>query len=120
MRTWQDAYAHVFPPERLAELAVETREAGWREQLRAQGERAATFVAESDAAIVGFASVGPCRDADAGETTGELYAIYVLRSEWGRGTGRALMEASFGALREAGFREATLWVLGENPRTRPF
>jgi GNAT superfamily N-acetyltransferase len=69
---------------------------------------------------VGFVSVGRGSDPDAGEDTGELFAIYVRRPEWGRGTGRALMDAALAALREHGFRDATLWVLEDNPRTRRF
>lgn len=41
-------------------------------------------------------------------------------SYWGRGVGRALMVAAARTMRAQGFREATLWVLATNARTRRF
>jgi L-amino acid N-acyltransferase YncA len=115
IRTWQDAYRHVFPGEALDALSVDERAAGWK-RVFADG-RQRVFVALRDGQIVGFVSVGPSRDADA---AGELYAIYVLEDEWGRGAGPLLMEAGLGGLREAGYSDAILWVLEDNPRTRRF
>lgn len=45
---------------------------------------------------------------------GEIASFYVLPGAWGRGIGRAPMTASVGALRTAGFRSASLWVLATN------
>lgn len=79
------------------------------------------FVAESGDELVGFASAGPSRDQDATpDATGEVYAIYLLPSRWGRGAGRALMSAAVSYLSAAGFKEATLWVLDSNARSRAF
>jgi ribosomal protein S18 acetylase RimI-like enzyme len=115
VRTWQGAYRHVFPAEGLDALAVDERTAGW-ERVFATG-RQRVFVAVRDGAVVGFVSVGSSRDDDA---EGELYAIYVLPEEWGHGSGRLLMDAALSALREDGYRDAILWVLEDNPRTRRF
>jgi L-amino acid N-acyltransferase YncA len=114
VRTWQVAYEHVFGSERLAGLDSAARAARWRRAIE-DGE--AVFVAETDDRVVGFASIGPSRDP-AG--VGELYAIYALPDSWGSGAGPALMRASVDALRVAGFREAILWVLDDNPRARRF
>jgi len=114
VRTWQAAYGHVFEPERLARIDVSRRAAGWSRRL-ADGETA--FVAERDGAVVAFASVGPARDLHG---LGELYAIYALPAAWGSDAGPALMRASVGALRAAGYGEAVLWVLEDNPRARRF
>jgi GNAT superfamily N-acetyltransferase len=73
------------------------------------------WVAERDG-IVGFAGAGPSRDAD---EEGELYAIYIDASEWGRGTGDALMGVVLDHLRTR-FDTATLWVLDANARARRF
>lgn len=67
--------------------------------------------------MVGFADFGPARNLD---ETGELYAIYVQPEAWGGGFGRALMGEVLRGLEEAGFRQAILWVLEDNPRSRRF
>lgn len=111
VRAWQVAYAHVFPPEKLAGLDEAARARQWREGLEADWH---ALVLDD---LSGFASVGPSREVS-GE--GELYAIYVSSEHWGTGRGRALMDAALAALREAGFEDAILWVLEDNPRARRF
>ena len=115
VRTWQAAYAHIFPAEFLAELSVERRAQTWAWHATQTPED--LVVAEDAGKIVGFVSVG----ATEGEKrVGELYAIYVDPSYWGSGAGPALMEAAVVRLRAAGFEEAILWVLADNPRARAF
>lgn len=116
IRTWQHAYAHVFPPAELAALSLEDRTRSWRTMLDGSSR---THVAESGGEIVGFASAGPSRDED-GDGVGELYAIYVDPDRWGSGAGRELAAWADEALRAEGFVEATLWVLDDNPRARRF
>ncbi|MDX6477398.1 MAG: hypothetical protein QOH95_2909 [Gaiellaceae bacterium] len=114
-RGWQKAYRHVFPVEELDRggfIQVER----WRERLERPPAGWATFVAERDGTVDGFTSVGPSRDE---RGTGELYAIYVDPSDWSTGTGRALIVRAEEQLR-SGYREATLWVLEDNPRARQF
>ncbi len=113
VRSWQQAYAHVFPAEALAGLSVERRADSWRELL----ETSDALVAEDAEGVVGFANVGRSRDEDG---VGELYAIYVDPAAWGDGHGRRLIEAGEALLRDRGFVEATLWVLEDNPRARCF
>lgn len=117
VRTWQGAYAHVFPEEGLRALPVERREAFWHEWLTSPPHAVSVFVAGAEGEVVGFVSVGASRDE---EGAGELYAIYVLPEAWGSGAGPALMASALEALRAAGFAEATLWVLADNPRARRF
>jgi GNAT superfamily N-acetyltransferase len=120
-RTWQVAYDHVFPTGRLAGVVEEHRAEQWRELLSSAETRAHTVVVDDDDAIVGFASFGPSRDPEADrELVGELYAIYVLPEEWGRGIGQALMAEVLTRLRREGFQEAILWVIEDNPRTRRY
>jgi len=120
-RTWQRAYEHVFPAERLASLVEEHRTEQWREWLTSPPPRRHTLVVEQAGEIVGFAHVGPTRDPEANEElVGELYAVYVLPEAWGQGIGRALMGDVLARLRCEGFREAVLWVLEDNPRTRRY
>ena len=120
VRTWQEAYSHVFGRERLATLDVERSGSGWGEQLAAPAPRSTILVADRAGDVVGFVAIGPSRDADAADETGEIYAIYVLPAEWGSGVGNDLHAAALAALRDAGFRDAALWVLEDNPRARRF
>ena len=112
-RTWRAAYEHAFGAERLA--AREPDVALWTRILA--NERVEVNVAEAEGRIVAFVSVGPSRDDDA---EGELYAIYALPEAWGTGAGAALMQAGLDAMRGAGYRDAVLYVLDENPRARRF
>lgn len=113
-RTWQAAYEHVFGAERLAGIDPGRRSAAWRRAIEG-GED--VFVWEAGGRLVAFVSTGPSRDL---EDVGELYAIYALPEAWGSGAAPALMRAAVDALRAAGFREAILWVLDDNPRARRF
>lgn len=121
--TWQVAYAHVFPAEGLHRLSdgLDRRIGFWRGIIESPPLRSRTLVADVDDVTVGFASVGPTREDDLDpEHAGELYAIYVLPEAWRKGAGQALMAELLGSLRAEGLREAMLWVLEDNPRTRRF
>ena len=107
MRTWQNAYEHVFGAERLTGVTVEQRLPMWRQILQT-AEQTALVAEDEDGNVIGWCTVGPSRDADA---DGELWGIYVLSDAWGSGAGTALMAAGVEALRESGCREVILWVL---------
>jgi GNAT superfamily N-acetyltransferase len=109
VRSWQAAYAHALPRNRLLALSVEERAEAPR--------RHPPIVAELDGEVVGYVAVGRTYDE---EGDGELYAIYVHPDHWGTGVGRALIEAGEERLRELGHRDAHLWVLDDNPRARRF
>jgi L-amino acid N-acyltransferase YncA len=116
--SWRHAYRGLLPDGFLDRLSVEEREASWREAFRDRG--AAVFVAEEEGRVIGFASFGPSRDRDAGPEVGEIPAIYVDPTVVGAGVGRALLDAAIEAMREAGYRRATLWVLEANAHARRF
>jgi ribosomal protein S18 acetylase RimI-like enzyme len=116
-RTWQFAYAHIFPPERL-DAAPDGQATEWVERsIRDPWPHMHTLVAERARRVVGFAGLGESREE---EGAGELYAIYVLPEESGAGIGQALMQETLRRMRGEGFDEAVLWVLENNPRTRRF
>jgi GNAT superfamily N-acetyltransferase len=117
VRTWQAAYEHVFGRERLADLDLERRTSNWVQWLEEPQPHWAVYVAEEEGRVVAFAWLGESREA---ADEGVLYAIYALPEAWGSGAGPALMGASLSFLREAGFRDAILWVLEDNPRARRF
>jgi ribosomal protein S18 acetylase RimI-like enzyme len=120
VRSWQVTYRGQLTDEYLDGLNVEDRIEQHRQSLEEPRAGWTTWVVDEGAGPVGFAVTGPSEDADAGERTGELYAIY-LDPEWlGSGTGRRLFEHAVEDLRSRGFRAATLWVLESNERARGF
>jgi RimJ/RimL family protein N-acetyltransferase len=113
VRSWQAAYRHVFPAERLDAMDAAERVERWEQNV--VDADVPVFVADQQG-VVGFVAVGPSRDPDC---DGELWGIYLAPEAWGSGAGGALMEAGLMYLR-ANFREAILWVLRDNPRARRF
>jgi GNAT superfamily N-acetyltransferase len=92
------AWSHILPPEVLA-----------GNELTELDERLAhMLVAEEEGEVVGFAVP---RD-------GELDLLYTHPGVWGRGVGRALMDAALAVLAQQGFDEATLWTEERNERPR--
>ena len=122
--TWQVAYRGLIPQDYLDRLDAEERRESWARGLAtSHWPRSGTLVAEcdeGDEGVVGFVHVGPSRDDDADPTVGEVAAIYALSTVWGTGVGRALMDAALAGLGEAGYVQATLWVLETNTRARRF
>jgi ribosomal protein S18 acetylase RimI-like enzyme len=118
VETWRVAYAHAFPAAYLTGLSVDERRLRWAQTL-ADGVND-VFVAERGGAVAGFVSSGASEDEDEQAAPGELYALYVEPAAWRQGLGRELLGQAEQALRTAGFHEASLWVLEDNPRTRRF
>lgn len=123
-RSWQVAYRGQLPDAFLDGLDPRDRAAGWRLRLARPGPTTTLVVVDDRSdRIVGFIVVGPSRDDEQtrqGPGPGEVYAIYVDPTWWGRRLGGDLLRAGMDRLRCQGFTEATLWVLGGNERTRRF
>ena len=117
VETWRAAYAGLLPDEAISSFDMAVRQRLWREWFDQPWPGSVVFVAEHDGHVVGFANSGPCREEG---TAGELYAIYVLPTSWGTGTGRALIQRTEESMRSSGFREAVLWVLEGNERAERF
>jgi len=116
--SWQVAYRGLLPDSYLDRL--DPAERAKRYTFATDGpDKPMTTVAVEDESLVGFATVGPARDLDASQV-GELYAIYVESSWWGRGVGRALIGEGRRILVERGHTEALLWVLVGNSRAARF
>jgi ribosomal protein S18 acetylase RimI-like enzyme len=116
--SWQAAYRGIVPDEHLASLSVERREAYWRSAIAA-GETE-VMVAREDKCIVGWVSIGACRDDGATPRDGEIWALYVLAEWWSKGVGQALWAGARERLVERGFVSASLWVLADNQRAIRF
>lgn len=116
---WRGAYRRLLSDDFLDAMSVDELEAVWSRAI-AHGP-AEFWILERDNVALGYIILGPPRDDDLDRaTTGELYAIYVLREHWGAGAGRALLAHAETRLRAAGCTRAVLWVLEENSRARRF
>ena len=114
----------------MAQINVEAGRAAWADDLPVEQMEPrndwyaqnlaialAAFVAEDDGEPVGFVVVRESQDGD-GAGTGEVDTFYTRPAVWGRGIGRALLDRGVAELREAGFRQATLWTSDFNTRAR--
>lgn len=115
--TWRDAYAGLLPADILAGLDADEWAGRWQDRLTAPVAGVFTLVFETDGQVGGFVSGGPSRDEF---PAGEVYAIYVDPACQGRGTGGRLLAAAALKLAEAGFTDASLWVLAGNRPARGF
>ncbi len=72
--------------------------------------RRATWVAESEGELLGYAHVGPCKlpHPDVTATAGELYQLYVRRASHGLGLGRSLLTTALDHLATA--HPGTVWI----------
>lgn len=113
--SWRSTYRGIMPDEVLAGLSVSERENNWVGILRDRTKF--TYVAESDGAVVGFASGGPER-SKVPDYAGELYAVYLLEGRQRRGIGRALVRAFAERMLREGFTSLLVWVLVQNPACR--
>ncbi|MCK2156478.1 GNAT family N-acetyltransferase [Exiguobacterium sp. 17-1] len=108
--SWRERYRTIMPDPYLDHLSAENREPGWRKSL-AEGP---VFVAlDQTNEIIGFANGGPSRKNSVME--GELYALYLLKSHQGQGTGKRLFDHVLEDLRQQGCSSCVVNVLADNP-----
>ena len=116
VQSWRTTYPGIMPQEHLDTLSFSDYEETWAMRLADDSPtRPCILVAEAAGGeIVGFASGGPAKTADP-EFGGEVYALYLLRSQQGRGVGRRLTQSLARRLAESGHRTLLIWVNASNP-----
>jgi len=99
--------------------SVEKRRENWAGLLRSDARVLCALWADQ---VVGIALMAPVRPAAAGEVAaaGELYALHILRSHWGRGVGSRLHSAYVEYLRSSSMPTGELEVWEGNSRARSF
>ena len=116
--SWRTTYGGILPAAVIEELAGRKSEEGWKRRLAATPAGGATFLAEFQGALVGFASCGPARHWLDG-LEAEVYALYVLQEHQRRGAGRALLATCARHFVRQGLFGFYLWALKAN-RARLF
>ena len=79
-----------------------------------------TFIIKNQNTLVGFSTIGRCRDKDKNETAGEVWGIYIHPDFCNKGYGTKLFQFVVRELINRNYQEITLWVLEENISARRF
>ena len=115
-RAWGEAYRGMLCEEVLAQQTdPDVRFARIDAHIDDPGH--VTLLMEKSGVACGMAGMFPLNGEDGAV---ELQAFYTLKSEWGGGAGRYLMEHAFARARADGYRKMKLWVLKENARALAF
>jgi GNAT superfamily N-acetyltransferase len=117
--TWKSAYRGMIPDRILDQMSIDNppRRSKTPDTLITNSRRA--FVALDDAKeILGFAVGGLPRSTDWNYES-ELWAIYVLPSEQGRGIGKKLFNALASELSKD-YKNLIIWVLEANLSSHKF
>lgn len=112
--TWRTSYKGILPNEVLDNLTYLQQEERWRSLLSEPSSKVIYVALEEPGRVIGFSSAGPERGA-AGDTSGEIYALYILQTFQGRRIGRRLIAQSARWLLDRGFSSILVWVLADNP-----
>jgi ribosomal protein S18 acetylase RimI-like enzyme len=110
--SWKVTYRGIVPDAVLDAITVEKMQQRFAKALGEGTEEDAIAFCTGQAA--GFICLGKSRDADAAQSCGEVWGIYLRPECWRRGIGAQLMRWGLKELKRRGFEEATLWVLEEN------
>ena len=119
VEAWHKAYSGIVLDAYLQDFSIERRTECLRRSLATNSEE--TYVTEVAHRVVGFLTLGNCRDSYVDQkTTGEIWGIYLSPEYWRKGIGRFLSKQGEMMLASQGFSVATLWVLEANDQARRF
>jgi GNAT superfamily N-acetyltransferase len=110
---WHDTYRHLATPAAIAALTEAHRLKHWQAVLATDDPQAATLVAESDGAVVGFVRAAPSREPlFCGRC--EVKYLYVDRAQARRGIGRLLLTRVAQLVQQRDHRALALGVVDGN------
>ena len=112
------AYKGLLSDEQVNTMSVEKRVAYWRDAIEYSEPQ--VCVAVDDDQVIGFVGFDRSRDKGTPSTMGEIWAIYVAPSHWGRGVGLALWDAARDGLLEEECTKVSLWIPLGNERALRF
>ena len=117
--TVRDAFKTTLATDTpLPTVPLEKRQAYWREAIEYSEPQ--VHVALDEDKIVGFVGFDRSRDKGTPQTMGEIWAMYVATSYWGRGVGLALWDAAREGLQDEGCTHVSVWVPITNDRALRF
>jgi ribosomal protein S18 acetylase RimI-like enzyme len=111
--SYRSAYAGLLPQEYLDRFSYSEQESDWRELLQGDIEDVLLVAVDEQDQVIGYA-LGRPGMSDVPPYDSELVSLHVRQEKQGQGTGRALIAAMAGALRQRGCLSLMLWVLKEN------
>lgn len=111
--SWKTTYKGIISDAFLNQLSVESRKKNWELVINHSHENEVIYVAEDQGIIRGFINGGKCREADM-EYDVEVYAIYLLEEEQGKGYGTLLFNRFVETLRSNTLNSLMVWVLEGN------
>ena len=118
--TWRTTYPGIVPAEHLANLSYRDGGSWWESVLSKDRPAVRIFVAQNHGGeVIGFGGGG--RERQGNPTyLAELYFVYVLVENQGRGLGRRLVSAVAERLLADGLSSMLVWVLKDNHAARSF
>lgn len=116
--SWKVAYDGIIPNAVLEKVSSEKRAASFLKVITEKSEETAVVVA--DTRIVGFITLGRCRDEDLSIDHGEVWGIYLSPGNWRIGIGSLLLNWGISELAASGYKKVSLWVLEDNHNARRF
>jgi L-amino acid N-acyltransferase YncA len=114
VESWKTTYEDIVPSSYLQQLSVMEKEQLWKRGL--QKEKHYIFVVE-DEAVCGFIAGGKNRSKEGvlADYEGEIYAIYLLRAQQGKGYGKELVKTLVKDFVNEGINSMIVRVLDDNP-----
>jgi GNAT superfamily N-acetyltransferase len=92
----------------ISEIHGKASQSYWREAIEFSEPQ--VYVAIDGGQVVGFVGFDRSRDKGTPPTMGEIWAIHVLPTHWGKGIGLALWDAAREGLLEEGCTQVSLWL----------
>lgn len=114
---WRTTYPGIVSDDYLAHMSLEAHTKRWQDILGSD-DGFVYVAADETGKIAGFIWGGDVRDKSDPAFTGELHAIYVLKSYQGQDIGRRLVRTMAKQLLEVGIQSMIVWVLADNPSRR--
>ena len=114
-RTFTETFAHLYPPQDLADYLAEAHSIERARADLADPDKA-LWIVEADGEVVGYALAGPCDlpHPQVAAGCGELKRFYLLKTHQNGGLGSRLFDTTMAWLERDGPRDIWIGVWSEN------